>query len=119
MEGFRTTLLAIVTTFAFTGLVHAQAGLDDLEVAHAAYTADVIDIEYAKIALAKSANAEVKTFAELMIRDHTATSDGAGWDTGSIKANESGQFIAKSPGSFAYHCAFHPGMKGTITVVGP
>ena len=50
---------------------------------------------------------------------HTATGDDAGWDTGQLKANESGHFIAKSPGSFAYHCAFHPGMKGTITVVAP
>jgi len=78
MKIFRTPLLSVVATLAFTGLVHAQAGLNDLEVAHAAYTADVIDIEYAKIALAKTANAEVKTFAELMIRDHTAVNEGAG-----------------------------------------
>jgi len=52
--------------------------LNDLEVAHSAYIADVIDIEYARIALAKTENAEVKEFAELMIRDHTAVNEGAG-----------------------------------------
>jgi hypothetical protein len=35
-------LIAAVLTFA-VGIAHAQAGLNDLEVAHAAYTADVID----------------------------------------------------------------------------
>jgi len=52
--------------------------MNDLEIAHAAYTADLIDIEYAKIALSKTKSAEVKTFAELMIRDHTAVNEGAG-----------------------------------------
>lgn len=70
--------LSLVATFAFAGLARAQSGLNDLEVAHAAYTADIIDIEYAKIALAKTSNPEVKTFAELMIRDHTAVNEGAG-----------------------------------------
>lgn len=64
-------LIAAVLTLA-AGIAHAQAGLNDLQIAHAAYTADVIDIEYAKIALAKTKNPEVRQFAELMIRDHTA-----------------------------------------------
>ena len=59
------------------GSAHAQAGLNDLEVAHSAYTADVIDIAYGKLALSKSKNAEVRKFAELMISDHTAVNEGA------------------------------------------
>jgi len=70
-------LIAAVLTFS-AGIAHAQAGLNDLQIAHAAYTADVIDIEYAKIALAKTKNPEVRQFAELMIRDHTAVNEGAG-----------------------------------------
>jgi len=46
------------------------ADLNNLEIAHVAYTADNIDIEYAKIALRKSANPEVRAFAQTMIRDH-------------------------------------------------
>jgi hypothetical protein len=34
--------LVAVLTFA-GGIAHAQAGLNDLQIAHAAYTADVID----------------------------------------------------------------------------
>jgi putative membrane protein len=52
--------------------------LNDLEIAHSAYTADTIDIRYAKIALEKSQNPQIREFAELMIRDHTAVNDGAG-----------------------------------------
>ena len=74
----RIAVLSLFATLTFTGLGRAQSGLNDLDVAHAAYTADVIDIDYAKIALAKTSNPEVKTFAELMIRDHTAVNEGAG-----------------------------------------
>jgi putative membrane protein len=74
----RTILFAAIAIIATTGLARAQAGLNDLEMAHSAYTADVIDIEYAKIALSKTKNKEVKEFAELMIRDHGAVNEGAG-----------------------------------------
>ena len=64
----RTVLFAAISIVATASVARAQAGMNDLEIAHAAYTADLIDIEYAKIALSKTKSAEVKTFAELMIR---------------------------------------------------
>lgn len=51
--------------------------LNDLEIAHVAYTADNIDIRYAKIALEKTQNEAVRNFAETMIRDHTAVNEQA------------------------------------------
>jgi putative membrane protein len=74
----RMIFLVAISIIATSGFAHAQAGLNDLEMAHSAYTADVIDIEYAKIALSRTKNKEVKEFAELMIRDHSAVNDGAG-----------------------------------------
>lgn len=74
----KAVLVAVVSLLAMTGLARAQAGLNDLEMAHSAYTADVIDIEYAKIAISKTKNKQVKEFAELMVRDHTAVNEGAG-----------------------------------------
>ena len=44
----------------------------DPQIAHIAYTAGVIDIEAAKLALTKSKNKEVVGFAEGMVRDHEA-----------------------------------------------
>jgi putative membrane protein len=51
--------------------------LNDLQIAHTAYTAGAIDIRYAHLALALSDNPEVRQFAELMIRDHTAVNNKA------------------------------------------
>ena len=53
------------------------ADLNDLEFAHAAYTADNIDIRYAHLALALSSNPDIHTFANTMISDHTAVNEAA------------------------------------------
>lgn len=55
----------------------SPADLNDLEIAHVAYTADSIDIRYAYLALAKSKNPAIHEFARTMIRDHTAVNEKA------------------------------------------
>jgi putative membrane protein len=50
---------------------------NDAQIAHIAYTAGVIDIQAAQLALEKSKNKEVRTFAEDMVRDHKAVNDQA------------------------------------------
>ena len=65
---------ALSTTTAFAQDV---AALSDVEMAHVAYTADNIDIRYAHLALALSTNPDIHTFAETMIRDHTAVNTAA------------------------------------------
>ena len=52
--------------------VAAAGGPTDAEIAHIAYTAGALDAAAAKQALAKSRNAEVRSFAEVMLRDHEA-----------------------------------------------
>jgi putative membrane protein len=49
----------------------------DPQIAHIAYTAGQIDIEAAKLALDKTKNSAVRSFAESMVRDHTAVNDKA------------------------------------------
>lgn len=56
----------------------AVGPMNDLEIAHTAYTAGQIDIRYAHLALALSENETIRDFAETMIRDHTAVNDAAG-----------------------------------------
>ncbi len=73
-------LLAVVmTSLASCATVQADspAELNDLEIAHVAYTADNIDIRYAHFALALSDNPEVHAFARTMIRDHNAVNEQA------------------------------------------
>jgi len=51
--------------------------LNDLELAHVAYTADNIDIQYAHLALGLSEDPAVREFAQTMIRDHEAVNEQA------------------------------------------
>lgn len=67
--------LALASTLV-TGCATAEMQnpnkLNDLEIAHVAYTADNIDIRYAHLALAISDNPGIHYFAKAMIRDHSA-----------------------------------------------
>jgi len=56
----------------------ADGPLNDLEIAHAAYTAGQIDIRYVHLALAVSETDSIRDFAETMIRDHAAVNAAAG-----------------------------------------
>ena len=74
------TITAAVVA-AFT-TVHAQttpaaAAPNDAQIAQIVLTADTVDVDYGKLAVKKTKNAEVKAFAETMIRDHTAVNDKA------------------------------------------
>ena len=61
-----------------TGSAWAQGSkLNDAQIAHIAYTADQIDIQAAQQALEKSKNNEVRSFAQDMVRDHTAVNEKA------------------------------------------
>ena len=74
------TLIAGFAALAMThtaSLAQSPADLNDLEIAHVAYTADNIDIRYAHLALAKSQNPKVQDFARTMIRDHSAVNEQA------------------------------------------
>ena len=54
-----------------------KSAMNDLEIAHTAYTAGNLDIRYAHLALALSENQIVRDFAATMIRDHAAVNDEA------------------------------------------
>jgi putative membrane protein len=71
------TVLVAVVALTSLSWARSPADLNDLEIAHVAYTADAIDIRYAHLALAISDNPQVRAFAETMIRDHTAVNDKA------------------------------------------
>ena len=70
----KSSLLAAVAAFAAATVAPALAddGPSDAEIAHIAYTAGALDVDAAKQALAKSHNAQVRAFAETMVRDHEA-----------------------------------------------
>src|SRR5215831_10354084 len=59
-------------TFLSGPALAEDAKLTDPQIAHIAYTADVIDITAGKQAMTKASNKDVKAFAEDMVRDHEA-----------------------------------------------
>jgi plastocyanin len=51
---------------------------------------------------------------------HTATANGAAFNTGNIGGGKTSAPIAmNTAGSFPYHCSIHPTMTGTLVVVVP
>jgi len=76
MKMIRKTLMLVALAAAAPALAEEQ--MNDLEIAHTAYTAGQLDIRYAHLALAISDNDAVREFAETMIRDHTAVNEAAG-----------------------------------------
>jgi putative membrane protein len=78
------SIALIVTTVALAAVttVHAQtdaapAPPNDAQIAQIVLTADTVDVDYGKLAVKTTKNAEVKAFAETMIRDHTAVNEKA------------------------------------------
>ncbi len=53
---------------------------------------------------------------DLVPHTATAASDGQTFDSRSIASNASWTLVADNAGRYAYVCAFHPTMTGTLTV---
>ena len=95
---------AIIASFAILAIASVAADaktaadLDDLEIAHVAYTADNIDIRYAHLALAKSKDPAVHRFAKTMIRDHNAVNERALALVAKLKASPKDNFLSLATG---------------------
>ena len=75
----RNVIALTITAAALTAFTTVQAQAapaaappSDAQIAQIVLTADSVDVEYGNLAVKKTKNAEVKAFAETMIRDHTA-----------------------------------------------
>ncbi len=64
--------LGMVALLSATAVAQDAPKLTDPEIASVAVTANQIDVNYGKIALKRSKNAEVRKFAQNMIDDHTS-----------------------------------------------
>jgi plastocyanin len=86
--------------------------------AQANKTVAVIDSTFQPSSLSIAAGTTI-TWAFSGATPHTSTSDEADWDSGQLSSQPFARTFT-TPGSYAYHCTFHPQtMRGTITVVAP
>lgn len=91
-----------------------DSGGNDGEAARPAVT--VKDFKFSPAALTAKAG-ETITFTNADAQPHTATADsGNAFDAGAIAAGASVTVEVAAPGTYPYHCSFHPFMTGTITV---
>ena len=56
------------------------------------------------------------TWTNTDVVSHTSTSDGTGWNSGTLPAGGRFSFTFPAAGTFPYHCTIHPGMVGTVVV---
>lgn len=95
----KNALLAAVLGLTLThgiAIAKTPAELNDVEIAHVAYSADNIDIRYAHLALAISTNPDIHGFAEAMIRDHTAVNQQALALLKKLGASPQDNFLSRS-----------------------
>src|SRR5205085_9504124 len=75
MKNHRLLLAGAIALVVVGSAIAQGAKLTDPQIAHIAYTAGNIDIKAAQQALQKSQNAQVREFAQEMVRDHTSVND--------------------------------------------
>lgn len=97
---FLTTAVIVVlsacATKEYKATTRTPDRLNDLELAHVAYTADNIDIQYAHLALGISQNPAVREFAQTMIRDHEAVNKQALALLEKLQAQPMDNFLSQS-----------------------
>jgi plastocyanin len=77
---------------------------------------------YMKGSTFSNANLQVKTGSTITWMNddnitHTVTADDTSFDSGDIVAGAKFNMTFNVAGTYAYHCKYHSGMKGTVVVV--
>lgn len=91
--------VALLLALALPSLGQAQAAppdLGDAEVAHVAVTANTIDVELGELAESRTRSSEVKRFAAMMVRDHTAVNERAAALAGRLGVTPKDNAVSRS-----------------------
>ena len=85
--------------------------------APSAVAAKIVDFGFTPATLTVAMGTRV-TWTNTGQVDHTVTANGGAFDSGTLAPGASFSFTFKTAGTFAYHCAIHPFMTGTVIVKG-
>lgn len=105
------TLIALLG-FQFVGLAAADEGATNVDITNFAFGPGDLDTGYLL-------SVPVGTTVIWTNRDstaHTTTSVDGVWNSTPLQPGDTFSYTFTTPGSYKYYCAFHPFMKGTITV---
>jgi plastocyanin len=111
-----TALVATTAALSLLGL-HAAAGESataELSASRAA-SERIADFEFQPTPLRVGAGTRV-VFANRSSVAHTATQNGRGFDTGTIKPGKAASVTFRRAGTYLFHCSIHPFMHGKIVV---
>src|SRR5215207_6548556 len=81
----------------------------------AAFDVQVVDFAFEPATVTVPAGATV-TWTNTGSRPHTVTADDGSFDSGRLDPGEQFSQTFDQPGTFTYHCGFHPEMQGEIVV---
>ncbi len=114
MKRFGLTLVLLALLLTACGGSEPTSGGSSTSGGPTAVTIENFEFEPATITVAAGTTVR---FTNEDASSHTATSKQSGaFDTGSIAKGESATVKLDEPGTYAFFCAFHPFMKGTIEV---
>ena len=93
----RTSVIAVVGLLCFPAVGVVANGVTDAQIASIVVTANQVDIDAGKLAKSRSTNGGVKTFAELMVTDHTGVNKSAVDLAGKLKVTPQDNPTSQSP----------------------
>lgn len=80
-----------------------------------AHVIDIVDFRFEPDALTVAPGDHI-TWRNRDVVPHTATAGDKSWDSGNLNRDEEWSMIAPDGGVLDYICAYHPSMKGRITI---
>src|SRR5215213_10231188 len=104
------TLAIFVAAVGFLSHVEPISAHQDV-----AFDVSVVDFAFEPGTLSVPVGATV-TWTNTGSRPHTVTADDGSFDSGRLDPGEQFSQTFYQPGTYTYHCGFHPEMQGTIVV---
>jgi plastocyanin len=104
------TIAILVAASAFLSRVGPIAAHQDL-----AFDVSVVDFAFEPGTVTVPVGVTV-TWTNTGSRPHTVTADDGSFDSGRLDPGEQFSQTFDQPGTFTYHCGFHPEMQGSIVV---
>jgi plastocyanin len=98
-------------------LVALFAAVRPALAAPSAVDASIVDFSFSPSSIAVKTGDSV-TWTNNGQAPHTATADNGSFDTGILNSGDSGSVTFSTEGTFAFHCAVHPEMTGSVTASG-
>jgi plastocyanin len=109
-----TILTMALAVFLAAGAFPSRVGPVDAHQG-AAFDVSVVDFAFEPGTVSVPVGATV-TWTNTGTRPHTVTADDGSFDSGRLDPGEQFSQTFDQPGTFTYHCGFHPEMQGSIVV---